>query len=98
VQIWNASTGEKILRYGGNTGAVAMLAWSPDGKNIASAHNTVLTPANSTVQIWNAANRMELLRYQGHTGLINAVAWAPDGKYISSASDDDTVQIWASVK
>ena len=69
------------------------LAWSPDGRYLASGSD------DKTVQVWRLedeanANMKHVLTYQGHTNWVNAVAWSPDGKYIASGSDDKTVQVW----
>src|SRR5713101_8283094 len=74
--------------YQGHTAAVSSVAWSPDGKHIASAS------ADGTVQVWVATSRHILLTYQGHKDVVNSVAWSPDGKHIASASADGTVQVW----
>jgi WD40 repeat protein len=67
---------------------VNAVAWSPDGRRIASASR------DETVQVWDAANGKALLSYNGHTDWVLAVAWSPDGRRIASASRDETVQVW----
>jgi serine/threonine protein kinase len=88
VQIWNALTGDDILIYRQHFYFVNAVAWSPDGKKIASAS------ADTNVQVWNVATGGNILTYRGHSSKVNAVAWSPDGKKIASASADRTVQIW----
>jgi WD40 repeat protein len=88
VQIWNALTGDDLLIYRDHFYFVNAVAWSPDGKKIASAS------ADTNVQVWNVANGSNILTYRGHTNKVNAVAWSPNGKHIASAGDDRTVQIW----
>jgi len=88
VQIWNALTGDNPLTYRDHFYFVNAVAWSPDGRKIASAS------ADTNVQVWSVATGSNVLTYRGHTSTVNAVAWSPNGKLIASASDDRTVQIW----
>jgi eukaryotic-like serine/threonine-protein kinase len=88
VQIWNALTGDNPLIYRDHFYFVNDVAWSPDGKKIASAS------ADTNVQVWNVATGSNILTYRGHSNRVNAVAWSPSGTRIASASDDRTVQIW----
>lgn len=88
VQIWSALTGSNPLIYRDHFYFVTSVAWSPDGKEIASAS------ADTNVQVWNVASGHNILTYRGHSSKVNAVAWSPDGTRIASASDDRTVQIW----
>jgi len=85
------SLGTTLYTYRGHSDIVYDVAWSPDGKQIASASD------DKTVQVWNATTGSTIFTYRGHTGKAHAVAWSPDGQYIASASDDNndkTVQVW----
>ncbi len=77
-----------LYTYSGHFFAVNSVAWSPDGKRIASASD------DGTVQVWDALTGGHVFPYRGHTLAVYAVAWSPDGKRIASASDDETVQVW----
>src|SRR5260221_232197 len=77
-----------LYTYRGHSASVSAVAWSPNGKHIASASD------DGTVQVWDAANGGHLYIYRGHTDHVNAASWSPDGKRIASGSDDFTVQVW----
>jgi len=67
---------------------VKALAWSPDGKRIASGGN------DNTVQVWDAADGGNVYTYSGHSATVTSVIWSPDSERIASGSDDKTVQVW----
>ena len=87
LQVWNASTGENSLTYRGHSNIVFGLAWSPDGKRIASASQ------DTTVKVWNATTGETILTYRGSSNGVNAVAWSPDGRRIVSGSYDSDSQM-----
>src|SRR5262249_16841257 len=64
------------------------LAWSPDGKRVASGHDGGL------VRLWDVATGQVVLTLLGHSKAVKIVAWAPDGMRLASASYDGTIPIW----
>jgi len=77
-----------LLRsYQGHSGAVYAVAWSPDGKQLASAGD------DRTVQRWNSSTGKRITTYRGYSSLICALTWSPDGSHIAFSSGF-FVQVW----
>jgi WD40 repeat protein len=87
VQVWDAQSGKTLLTVADASGQSYAVAWSPDGKRIASGDG-------QSVRVWEATTGQAQLTYRGHSSDIFQVAWSPDGSLIASASDDGTVQVW----
>lgn len=69
-------------------GGVASLAFSPDGKLLASASR------DHTVKIWDVATGEQVGTLEGHASQVWSVAFSPDGKLLASGSGDNTVKLW----
>ena len=85
------SIGTTLYTYRGHTDGVHAVAWSPNGKRIASASY------DKTVQVCDALDGGHVFTYKGHSNGVTAVAWSLDGKRIASGSNDHTVQVWDAV-
>ena len=90
--------GTTLFIYRGHSDSVNTVAWSPDGKRIASGGN------DRTVQVWNVADGHNVFTYRGHDVKsvplypldvdVETVAWSPDGKRIVSGDFLTSVQLW----
>ncbi len=81
-----------LMTLRGHTNQVSCLAYSPDGKRIASGAWCEKNPGE--FKLWDAADGRELLELKGHSDLVSSVAFSPDGKVLASGSRDTTVRVW----
>ena len=107
-QLWHTATGTPATRpihagtstngssngdvYIGVYGGVYGVAFSPDGKLLATADS------DGTFQLWHTATGIPATR-PIHVGTstntsVNWVAFSPDGKLLATADSDGTFQLW----
>jgi WD40 repeat protein/DNA-binding SARP family transcriptional activator len=75
--------------FRGNAGAITSVAFSYDGRSVASG-------SDATVRLWDV-NHPEAspLLLHGHTGIVTSVAFSPGGDTLASGSADQTVTLWS---
>ena len=78
-----------MLTLNGHSGAVWSVAWSPDGKRLATASD------DQTAKVWDAASGQGIADPEGpRANCVCSVAWSPDGKRLATASLDETAKVW----
>ncbi|MBV8506900.1 MAG: serine/threonine protein kinase, partial [Alphaproteobacteria bacterium] len=88
IHLWDTRTGTAIGALRGHEGAISALAYSPDGKRLASGS------ADNTVRLWDpAAGRKEAAVLRGHEKPVEWLYYSPDGERICSL-DGGSGRLW----
>lgn len=74
----------------GQRSEISTIAWSPDGRNIAS------TSQDGSACVWDTKTWKILRRFDAGSTLKEGIDWSPDSKKLAwgSASDESALRIW----
>jgi WD40 repeat protein len=88
IKLWEVRTGRQIGSLKGHTKFVHAVAFSPDGKLVATGSS------DRTVRLWEAATGRQLFSFVGHTDQVRAVTFDADGKRLASGDDAGWIKLW----
>lgn len=88
AQTWDLASATQRFSLVGHRDRVTCLAFSPDGKCIATGG------ADRQVRIWDATNGTLIATYDWEIGPVRALAFAPNGLTCAAGGESGDVVIW----
>ena len=90
IQVMDLRAGRELWNAPTQSGIIMALAFSPDGKILASAEGF----NESDIRLWDVVTGKEIGRLEGHGAWVNSLVFWPDGKTLASSSADQTIRVW----
>jgi eukaryotic-like serine/threonine-protein kinase len=87
VKVWDAATGQELLKLTGQSNCVWSVGFNPDGSRIVTAS------VAQTAKVWDATTGQELLSLP-HSSLVWSAAFSPDGQRLVTGGRDQKVTVW----
>ena len=91
IRLWDAVTGARKGTFTGHTENVSSVAFSPEGRTLASGSR------DATIRLWDTITGEHKTTLTGHTGSVFSVAFSPDGRTLASGSRDETIRLWDTI-
>jgi len=94
VSVHNVSTQTLVINI--DAGHTSSLAYSPDGRLLATGSRTFPSSRPTPIKVWRSEEgRTELLALlEGHVYSVLAIAFDPAGEWLASCSSDNTLRVW----
>lgn len=84
-RFWTAGERRLIARYAAHRDRGRAIAYSPDGRLVASGSDNII--------VWDAATHAKLARFT-HRDLVTGLEFSPDSKQLLSSHGDGAILVW----
>jgi RNA polymerase sigma factor (sigma-70 family) len=88
VRLWDFRTGKELRTLGKHKDMVSCLAFSSDGKFLASGSE------DKTARLWDCTTGKELFRFEGTFTQLDGLAFSPDHRLLAMTTRDQTLRLW----
>ncbi|GCF08426.1 serine/threonine-protein kinase [Dictyobacter arantiisoli] len=85
---YSASIGKLLVTFGGYSGVLTALAWSPDNRDVA------IGGLNGHVHIWSVRQGNTRLQRPGGVSAVKSLHWSPDGMYVATISQAAVLDVF----
>jgi len=93
LKLWDADSGEERASLENVGDRVRGVAFSPDGKTLATAATAADLLKLGIQESPQASNGEERVSFKGHKAYVTSVAFTPDDKILASGSRDRTAKL-----
>lgn len=89
IWVWSWPDGKLLHRFRCGDAYIRQVAFSPDGKTLASAGDR-----GHGLRIWDLVGGKQRHHLPAHENQIEAVAFSPDGSLLASGGDNRCISLW----